>query len=223
MSPCLGPYRAMRLADRAQAAPEPRVAADPVLCCKALAPLLMMRRRPPHDIGPHPARERRRAHASRYSQSLLHLARQGRHGRRHGRPGRQLRDLGHRRHFPRLRPLDGRQGRRHRNHDRAVPAVLQRPAAAAQPPARPADHADQARALGLDRQIARPADRRGRRSTSRRADCGSASPTPRSPSASPTIRASRAPNGQFDRSALRADDPQRRLHRGALRRRAAAT
>ena len=81
-------------------------------------------------------------------------------------PGRQLRHLGHRRHFPRLRPLDGRQDRLDRDHHRAVPPDLQRPAAAARPPGRPADHARPGARARPRPAGARPA---GRRSRARRA------------------------------------------------------
>ena len=75
---------------------------------------------------------------------------------------RQLRDLGHRRHLPRLRPLDRRQGRLDRDLRRPVPPDLQRTscsssAASSAAPITP----DQARALGLDRQLLGQLDRRG--------------------------------------------------------------
>ena len=134
----------------------------------------------------------------------------------------QLRGLGHQRHFPRLRPLDSRQDRQHRNLDRAVPAGLQRPPAADRPPARPSAAAGAGRGARPRPAGARRDGRRGRRSISARTRCGSAFPTPKSSGASPPIRHSRTRHGHFDRVAVRAAVAQRRLHRAALHRRAAA-
>ena len=59
---------------------------------------------------------------------------------------------------------------------------------------------DQARALGFDRQIARPDRRRDAPSTSARASCGSTSRTRRSRARSPTDPTFQGPTGQFDRA-----------------------
>ena len=159
--------------------------------------------------------------ASRYTQGLQQLAGANRHGRRARPDRRQLRDLGHRRHFPRLRPLDRRQDRLDRDHRRPVPPDLQRPPAAARPPDRPPDHAGPGA-----RAAARPAARRPARRRSR------ARPARAPDAAQPLRRRGRAPDhgrSEFQGPArpvrprpLRADDPQRRLHRAALRRRAEA-
>ena len=113
---------------------------------------------------------------------------------------RQLRDLGHRRHLPRLRPLDGRQDRPHRDHHRAVPrsSIMTGCSSLAASSARPIT-LEQARALGLDRQIVAADPRRDRCSTSAPARCGSASPMPRSRGASRNDPGFQGPNGQFDR------------------------
>ena len=144
-----------------------------------------------------------------------------RHGHRARPDRRQLRDLGHRRHFPRLRPLDRRQDRLDRDHGRPVPPDLQRPPAAARPPARPPDHAGPGA-----RAAARPAARRPARRGSR------ARPARAPAAAQPLRRRDRAPDHGRpelqgpDRPVrprpLRADDPPGRLHRAALRRRAEA-
>ena len=130
------------------------------------------------------------------------LARQDRHGGRGGLPGRQLRDLGHRRHLPRFRPLDRRQDRAHRDHDRAVPADLQRQAAADRPPDRPADH------LGAGaRARHRPPDRGAadRRDCARRARPRVAARPLRRRDRAPDHRRSQlsGPNGEFDAAASR--------------------
>ena len=102
-------------------------------------PLLMMRD-PWSEAGLKGFRSNGLTHASRYTQSLFQLARQGGDDHRCRLLGHQLRGLGNRRHFPRLRPFDGRQGRRDRDHDRPVPHALQRAVATNIAPARPPDH-----------------------------------------------------------------------------------
>ena len=60
------------------------------------------------------------------------------------------------------------------------------------------------------------------RSTSAPSRCGSTSPTPRSRGRSWRDPNFKGPRGEFDRARFEADDPQGRLHRAALRRRAEA-
>src|SRR5262245_24102121 len=79
-------------------------------------------------------------HASRSTKSLFQLARQGGDVRRCPLFGRELRDLGHRRHFPRFRPLDSREDRPYRDHERPLPQPLQRSPAAIFAPPRPSDY-----------------------------------------------------------------------------------
>ena len=81
---------------------------------------------------------------------------------------------------------------------------------------------DQARQLGLDRQIVCATVRRGRDRRARARCSSSASPTPRSHAASRTTRHSRDPTASFDRVRFEQIDPSGRLHRAALHRRAAA-
>ena len=93
----------------------------------------------------------------------------------------------------------GRQGRRHRNLHRAVPPVLQRPAAAARPPARPRDHAGsgaRARPRPADR---RPVDRRDRARRAGAATGGSASSDAEIAQRITNDPNFRGANGQFDR------------------------
>ena len=162
----------------------------------------------------------RMAHASRSTQSLFQLARQGGHGHRRRLLGHQLRGLGDRRRFPRFRPLDGGQDRAHRDHDRAFRSLYnERLQQYARQFGRPIG-ADQARALGLDRLMSDSCSRRSC-STSAPARSVSPSPMPRSPSRSRPIPSFLGPERPVRPFPVRADHPQRRLHRGALRRRAA--
>ena len=137
--------------------------------------------------------------ASRYTQGLQQLAGTSRHGGRARPDRRQFRDLGHRRHFPRLRPLDRRQDRLDRDHGRPVPPDLQRPPAAARPPVGRPVTPDQARALRLDQQLAgqlvaeAALDQRARQMRLNLSDAEVA----RQIMADPNFR---GPSGQFDRA-----------------------
>ena len=132
----------------------------------------------------------------------------------------QLRDLGHRRHFPRLRAQFGRQDRRHRNLDRTVPPVLQRRLQQISRQLGRPITPDQARALGLDRQIARP---NGRRNHARRAGQDLRLGICRRRDRPPHHQRSDFPRPQrpVRPRPLRADHPRCRLYRRPLRRRAA--
>ena len=165
---------------------------------------MIPRRKRPESVA-HP-NQHDRIHASRYSQSLLQLARQRRHGRRAGPDRHQLRDLGHRRHFPRLRPVDAspRSAAPKSGSSSSASSISDRLQQLGRQLGRPITP-DQARALGLDRQllgqmIAETAlDERARAAAARRLRRRDRAPR------SPRIRPSAGLTGQFDRSRFEYD------------------
>ena len=141
--------------------------------------------------------------------------------RRHGPPGRQLRDLGHRRHFPRLRPVDAsprsaaprsRSSSSARSTTTACSSSAARSAGRSRPTRR-------ARSASTGRCSARWSPRRAldERARQLRLGLSDAGDRRRITERSGVPRAQRPVRPR----PLRADHPPGRLHRAALRRRAA--